>query len=86
MPASASPLEIVIVTGAVIAGCVAGATVFLYWLDRQVPSLPCSLPVMLSSLPTGLDPSLILLRLTLSPAIFKVLRCPGVIRALDLLR
>ena len=45
MPAStalylSSPVEIVIVTGAVLAGCVGGVSMFLCWLDKQVPSLP----------------------------------------------
>lgn len=45
MPAPAafylsSPVEIVIVTGAVLAGCVGGVSMFLCWLDKQVPSLP----------------------------------------------
>ena len=36
----------IILTGAILAGCVAGASILLYWLDKQVPSLP----VVLSSL------------------------------------
>ena len=35
----------IILTGAILAGCVAGVSIFLCWLDKQVPSLP----VMLSS-------------------------------------
>lgn len=43
-----SPLQISIITGVVLAGCVAGVSIFLSWLDRQVPSLPSSLPVLLA--------------------------------------
>lgn len=42
---SPSSIDIIILTGAILAGCVAGASMFLCWLDKQVPSLP----VMLSS-------------------------------------
>ena len=43
---SSSSIDIIILTGAILAGCVASASLFLCWLDKQVPSLP----VILSSL------------------------------------
>ena len=45
-----SPLDFGILIGAVLAGCVAGASLFLCWLDRQVPCLSCNLSVILLSL------------------------------------
>lgn len=31
---------IVVITGVVLVGCLAGASYFLFWVDRQVPSVP----------------------------------------------
>lgn len=42
MPAFTA-LGLIIIIGTVLVACVAGATIFLCWVDRQVPSLPCSL-------------------------------------------
>ena len=49
MPASSAlslpgPLQSIMIAAAVFAGCVAGAVIFLGWLDKQVPSLPVGPP------------------------------------------
>ena len=35
-----SSLEAIVITGAVLVACIAGAVIFLGWLDKKVPSLP----------------------------------------------
>lgn len=42
------------IAAAVFAGCVAGAVIFLGWLDKQVPSLPvgpaCEKKILVSTM------------------------------------
>ena len=72
--------QILITTGVVLAGCVAGVSVSLFWLDRHVPRLTENLPVMLCSLDHGvLYYLLTILSLTLRRAVVKFLRCAGVL-------
>ena len=77
---SPSSIDIMILTGAILAGCVAGVSLFLCWLDKQVPSLP----VILSSFEPLfcvllMDSRWTMLRLASS----EVLGCKMVFRGVD---